>query len=192
MPRASAADAAQTAQRVLDSATELFSSRGFADVSLDDVAGAAGVTRGAVYHHYRNKAGLFGAVAARLQVRVADAVVQAAQAAGADPGDQLRVGSHAFLDAITSGTAVRILLIDAPSVVGWQEWRRLDAENSAAHLRDALRAAGVDEELLDATTAQLSGAMNETALWIAQHANTDVARAQAHSALNRLLAAYLS
>ena len=192
MPRASAADAAQTAQRVLDSATELFSSRGFADVSLDDVAGAAGVTRGAVYHHYRNKAGLFGAVAARLQVRVADAVVQAAQAAGADPGDQLRVGSHAFLDAITSGTAVRILLIDAPSVVGWQEWRRLDAENSAAHLRDALLAAGVGEELLDATTAQLSGAMNETALWIAQHANADSARTQAHSALDRLLAAYLS
>ncbi|QTI67381.1 TetR family transcriptional regulator [Gordonia polyisoprenivorans] len=192
MPRASAADAAQTAQRVLDAATELFSSRGFADVSLDDVAGAAGVTRGAVYHHYRNKAGLFGAVAARLQARVADAVVHAAEASGADPGDQLRAGSHAFLDAITSATAVRILLIDAPSVVGWQEWRRLDAENSAAHLRDALRAAGVGEELLDATTAQLSGAMNETALWIAQHATTDVARAQAHSALDRLLAAYLS
>lgn len=192
MPRASAADAAQTAQRVLDSATELFSSRGFADVSLDDVAGAAGVTRGAVYHHYRNKAGLFGAVAARLQAGVADAVVQAAEAAGANPGDQLRAGSHAFLDAITSGTKVRILLIDAPSVVGWQEWRRLDAENSAAHLRDALRAAGVDEELLDATTAQLSGAMNETALWIAQQPTTDVARAQAHSALDRLLAAYLS
>ncbi|MFD4368221.1 TetR/AcrR family transcriptional regulator [Rhodococcus sp. NPDC058521] len=192
MPRASAAHAAQTAQSVLGSATDLFASQGFVDVSLDDVATAVGVTRGAVYHHYRSKAGLFGAVVDRLQSQVAAAVVAAAKEAGPLPSDQLRAGSHAFLDAITSGTAARILLIDAPSVVGWQEWRRLDAENSAAHLRDALRNVGVPDDLLDATTAQLSGAMNEAALWIAQQENTDVARVQAHSALDRLLATYHS
>lgn len=192
MPRASAAHAAQTAQRILDAATVLFASRGFADVSLDDVARAAGVTRGAVYHHYANKAGLFGAVAATLQCRVAAAVVQAADAAGPHAGDQLRAGSHAFLDAITSGPAVRILLIDAPVVIGWQEWRRLDAENSETHLRDALRHTNVPGDLLDASTAQLSGAMNEAALWIAQHDEAETARAQAHSALDRLLTAYLS
>lgn len=192
MPRTSAAHAARTAQLVLESATDLFASQGFADVSLDDVATAVGVTRGAVYHHYRSKAGLFGAVVDRLQSQVAAAVSLAATEAGPSPSDQLRAGSHAFLDAITSGTAARILLIDAPSVVGWQEWRRLDAENSAAHLRDALRDVGVPNDILDATTAQLSGAMNEAALWIAQHENTDVARAQAHSALDRLLAAYHS
>lgn len=191
MPRASAADAAQTAQRVLESGTDLFASRGFAEVSLDEVAHAAGVTRGAVYHHYGNKTGLFSAVVARLQAEVADAVVVAAEGAGSDPGAQLRAGSHAFLDAITSGPAVHVLLIDAPSVLGWQEWRRLDAENSAAHLREALQHADVPEGLLDATTAQLSGAMNEAALWIAQHQKSDGARAQAHSALDRLLAAYL-
>lgn len=86
---------------------------------------------------------------------------------------------------------MRILLIDAPSVLGWEEWRRLDAENSAAHLREALQHTSVPEDLLDATTAQLSGAMNEAALWIAQHKESDVGRAQAHSALNRLLATYL-
>lgn len=192
MPRASAADAARTAQRVLETATRLFAATGFADVSLDDVAQASGVTRGAVYHHYRSKSRLFGAVAARLQSHVAAAVVAAAEKAGARPGDQLRAGSHAFLDAITSGPAVRILLIDAPSVVGWEEWRRLDAENSAAHLREGLREVGVAEDLLDATTAQLSGAMNEAALWIAQHENATTARAQSHAALDRLLAAYLS
>ncbi len=191
MPRASAADAAQTAQRVLESATELFARRGFAEISLADVAHAAGVTRGAIYHHYRNKAGLYGAVAARLQAEVADAVIAAAEGAGSDPGAQLRAGSHAFLDAITSGSAVRILLIDAPSVLGWEEWRRLDAENSAAHLREALQHTSVPEDLLDATTAQLSGAMNEAALWIAEHEKSDVGRTQAHSALDHLLAAYL-
>ena len=192
MPRASAAAAAQTAQHVLESATELFASRGFAEVSLDDVAQAAGVTRGAVYHHYRNKAGLFRAVAAQLQAHVAEAVVKAAEGAGTDPGDQLRAGSHAFLDTITAAPGVRILLIDAPSVVGWQEWRRLDAENSAAHLMDALRNVGVDDELLEAMSGQLSGAMNEAALWIAQHTDTATARQRAHIALDQLLTAVSS
>ncbi|WP_150461153.1 TetR family transcriptional regulator [Nesterenkonia ebinurensis] len=188
MPRASAAAAAQTALQVLDSATDLFASRGFAEVSLDDVAQASGVTRGAVYHHYRNKTGLFRAVADRLQTYVAEVVIEAAEEAGTDPTDQLKAGSHAFLDAITAAPVVRILLIDAPSVIGWQEWRRLDAENSAAHLREALREVGVSEELLDAMTAQLSGAMNEAALWTAQHENSPAAREQSHAALDRLLA----
>jgi AcrR family transcriptional regulator len=192
VPRASAAAAAHTAHQVLVSATELFAARGFAEVSLDDVAQAAQVTRGAVYHHYQNKAGLFLAVAARLQSQVADAVVAAADRAGADAREQLRAGSHAFLDAITAGTAVRVLLVDAPAAVGWQEWRRLDEANSGRHLREALREAGVADDLLDALTAQLSGAMNEAALWIAQQADRPAASKQAHAALDRLLAAALT
>ncbi|EID56372.1 TetR/AcrR family transcriptional regulator [Saccharomonospora xinjiangensis] len=192
MPRATAAAAAQTAHQILDSATGLFASRGFAEVSLDDVAKDAGVTRGAVYHHYRNKAGLFRAVAARAQAAVADTVVEAAGRAGTDPGEQLRAGCHAFLDAITATPSVRILLVDAPAVVGWQEWRRLDAENSAPHLRDALHDVGVADQLLDAMTAQLSGAMNEAALWTAQQPDPAAARTQAHAVLDRLLSAVLT
>lgn len=192
MPRASAADAAQTAQDLLDSATGLLAVRGFAAVSLDDVAGAAGVTRGAVYHHYRSKAGLFRAVASRLQSEVAEAVVAAAEHAGADPHEQLRAGCHAFLDAITAAPAVRVLLIDAPAVFGWEEWRRLDAENSVVHLRAALADVGVPGDLLDATTAQLSGAMNEAALWIAQQSRRAEARDAAHRVLDRVLAAVVT
>lgn len=191
MPRASAADAALTAEQVLDAATALFAAGGFASVSLDDVARAAGVTRGAVYHHYRSKPGLFRAVAARLQTQVAAAVVATAdREAGAV--EQLRSGSHAFLDAMTAAPAVRILLIDAPSVIGWEEWRRLDAENSGAQLREALRDAGAPAELIEAMAAQLSGAMNDAALWIAQHDTPAAAREQAHAALDRLIAAAMA
>ncbi len=72
---------------VLAAATDQFAERGFADVSLDDVAEAAGVTRGAVYHHFRNKAALFAAVASACHQQVADAVVAAAEASrvGSDP-----------------------------------------------------------------------------------------------------------
>jgi AcrR family transcriptional regulator len=191
VPRATAAAAARTARQVLDSATELFAARGFAEVAVDDVARAAGVTRGAVYHHYGTKEGLFRAVASRLQEDVARAVVDAAERAGADPRAQLRAGCHAFLDAITAAPAVRVLLVDAPAVVGWDQWRRLDSENSVVHLREALEAVGVDADLLDAATAQLSGAMNEAALWIAQQDDGAEARRRAHRVLGRLLAAEL-
>ncbi|GAC67928.1 TetR/AcrR family transcriptional regulator [Gordonia soli] len=186
MPRATAAAAAATARHVLETATGLFADRGFADVSLDDVAAGAGVTRGAVYHHYRSKAGLFAAVAADLQSSIADQVVDAATAVGDDPTDQLRAGCHGFLDAITAPAPLRVLLVDAPAVIGWQEWRRLDAENSVVHLREALAAAGVDDGIVDALAAHLSGAMNEAALWIAQSDSPD-ARDQAHRALDRLV-----
>ncbi|MFI7075862.1 TetR family transcriptional regulator [Micromonospora sp. NPDC049903] len=192
MPRATAAAAARTAQQVLDSAIDLFAAEGFADVTLDDVARSAGVTRGAVYHHYRNKPGLFRAAVAQLQAHVAAGVVEAAGRAGGDPGERLRAGSHAFLDAITAPPVVRILLVDGPAVLGWEHWRLLDAEHSAAHLSEALGAVGVPDGLLDALTAQLSGAMNEAALWIARHDDASAAREQAHSALDRLLAAVLA
>ncbi|MCT2020891.1 TetR/AcrR family transcriptional regulator [Kocuria marina] len=190
MPRASAADAARTAERILQSASTLFATCGYAHVSLDDVAQDAGVTRGAIYHHYLNKKGLFSAVAARLQAQVAAAVVAAAEGAPPSPSSRLRAGSHAFLDTITSSSFVRILLVDAPAVVGWQEWRRLDDENSVTHLREALRNVHVTEALVDATAAHLSGAMNEAALWIAQHDDPEAARAEAHAALDQLLNAY--
>lgn len=189
MPRASAAEAARTALRIRQVATDLFASRGFATVSLDDVAAAAEVTRGAIYHHYTGKKGLFGAVAAHLQAQVAIDVVDAAEAAGDDPCDQLRAGAHAFLESITSAHIVRILLIDAPAVIGWQQWRRLDDENSGAHLVDALRRVGVRGDDLEATSIQLSGAMNDAALWIAGHPDPDRARRQSHEVLDRLLAA---
>ncbi|OUC80845.1 TetR/AcrR family transcriptional regulator [Gordonia lacunae] len=191
MPRASAAAAAETARAVLAAATRQFAERGFAAVSLDDVAEAAGVTRGAVYHHFRSKAALFAAVAAACHEEVANAVVAAAEAAGPEPARQLSAGSHAFVDAITNGPAVRILLIDGPAVVGWEEWRRLDEAGSAAHLREALETVGVDEEQVDVLTVLLSGAMNEAALWLARHPEDDTARERTHRALDRLLGAII-
>lgn len=187
MARASAADAARTAETVLERAIGQFGARGYAEVSISDIAEDAGVTRGAVYHHFRDKEGLFRAVVERLQDRVAHEVVAAAEGAEADPIAQLRAGCHAFLDAVTDGDALRVLLVDAPSVVGPREWRRLDQENSESHLRDAIATIGGDEELVDATTALLSGAMNEGAMWVAHADDRAAASARAHRALDALL-----
>lgn len=186
MPRASAAAAAETARRILEVATAHFAEHGYAAAAVDEIARTAGVTRGAVYHHYVSKPQLFAAVATAQQQRITEAIVAAT--VDSAPDAALRDGSHAFLDAITDGTASRILLIDGPAALGWEHWRRLDAEGPANELRAGLREAGTAQALLDPLTAALSGAMNELALWLAAHQDDAAARRHAHRALDSILA----
>lgn len=191
MPRASAADAELTRQRVLAAAIDHFALRGFGGASLDEIASAASVTRGAIYHHFTSKAGLFRAVLSDQQAQVAADIENAVNDSSADPQVKLRVGCHAFLDAITQPPRSQILLVEAPSAVGWQTWRDLDSENSGALLRAGLLEAGTPLSHIDAMTVQLSGAMNEAALWIADNGHPDVAKSQAHAVLDLLVDAAL-
>lgn len=167
MARATKEQSEATAARVLEAARELFAARGFAAVGLDEVATHAGVTRGAVYHHYASKLGLFRAVHAWAQAEVADAIVRAT-AAVADPWEGLEIGCRAFLGACVREDLRRVLLLEAPAVLGWDAWRDLDARNSGRLLTEALTdlvGAGVIQiESVPACQALLSGAMNEAAL----------------------------
>lgn len=185
MPRASAADAAATAHRILQTATEHFAAHGYADASVDDIARAAEVTRGAVYHLFTSKPLLFAAVAAQLQTAVAETIETATR--HSSPETALRDGSHAFLDAITHGASARVLLVDGPAVLGWEQWRKLDTEGPEQELRTGLREAGIPAALLDPLATALSGAMNELALWLAARPGDAAARRHAHGALDRLL-----
>lgn len=187
MPRASAADAAETARRVREAARAVFTEDGFAAASVDEIARRAGVTRGAVYHHYGDKPGLFSAVADDAQQAVARAVTAAA-AEEPSPDAQLRAGCHAFIDAITAGDTARLLLVEAPAALGWAEWRRMDAAASGRELVEALAATGsVADDQLEAMAQLLSGAMNESALWLAERPSDAAARRSAHAALDVLV-----
>ncbi|MEU4423260.1 TetR family transcriptional regulator [Actinoplanes sp. NPDC024001] len=190
MARATKEQSEITARRIREVATAMFAERGYAAVGLEEVAAAAEVTRGAVYHHYRNKQALFEAVAAAAQQRVADAVTTAADAAG-EPWDGLVAGCRAFLTASVTDTHRRILLLDAPAVMGWSTWRRQDAAASGHHLAEAvaeLAAAGhLRVTSPDATAALLSGAMNEAALRIAESPDRDAALDETWADLLRLL-----
>ena len=170
MPRSSRAESAETEQRLLDLARRHFSTHGYAGTSLDAVAADAGVTRGAVYHHFSDKRGLFLRVLTREQESVA-ATVEREAMRHPEPWDQLRNGCLAFLDAATADDRAHILLVDGPGVVGWSAWRDIDAETSGRHLRDALDAVKaelrVDPALVPALAQVLSGALNQAALMIA-------------------------
>ena len=164
MPRATKEQSERTAQAVRASAYRLFAEHGYADVGLGQVARDAGVTRGAVYHHFGSKVGLFTAVVDDAQSVVAAAV---AEAAPDDGWQAIEAGSIAFMRAVVDPALRRILLVDGPAVLGWTAWRELDAAHSGRLLADGLGA--LDDLAVDpgAAAALLNGAMNEAALWIA-------------------------
>ncbi|MGY1650537.1 TetR/AcrR family transcriptional regulator [Geodermatophilus sp. SYSU D01119] len=180
----------RTREQLVRSARELFADRGYAAVGLPEVVAAAGVTKGALYHHFPGKAALFSAVLAGVQDEVAEAVVAAAEE-HADPWDRLTAGCAAFLAATAAPAVQRVLLVDGPAVLGWAGWRALDEQASGRHLAEALSAlveAGVlPRQPVPPLAALLSGAMNEAALWIAGSAEPD-ALGSAQTALARLLA----
>src|SRR3954466_1155147 len=113
-----------TRTALVGAARELFTERGYAAVGTEEVVRRAGVTRGALYHHFRDKQDLFRAVYEELEVEVV-AAITARIAAVADPVELLAEGVRAFLDACSDPVMMRIGLRDAPAVLGWEEWREI-------------------------------------------------------------------
>src|SRR5215218_4675216 len=105
-------------------ARRLFAERGYAAVGTPEVAAAAGVTRGALYHQFADKADLFLAVYEQVEQEVTERIGELVVAAGArDPLEALSAGADAFLEACAEPEINRIALLDAPSVLGWEQWR---------------------------------------------------------------------
>lgn len=181
----------QTRRALLDESRRLFATRGYGAVGLSEIVRAAGVTKGALYHHFDSKAALFRAVLEEVQQQVAVTVAATAEAQD-DPWMQFTAGCQAFLTASTDPDVQRIMLVDGPAVLGWSAWRALDEAASARHLADALAAlieAGtITRQPVAPLTHLLSGAMNEAALWLAgSQAPEDLTDTRA--ALSRMLEA---
>ncbi|GAA3131110.1 TetR/AcrR family transcriptional regulator [Streptosporangium carneum] len=179
----------QTRRTLLRESRRLFTAKGYGAVGLSQIVNAAGVTKGALYHHFDGKAALFRAVLAQVQEEVGRRVAATADAEP-DLWDQLVAGCHAFLTASADPDVQRIMLIDAPAVLGWNEWRALDEAASARHLSDALthliEAGVIARQPVAPLVRLLSGAMNEAALWLATSADPgDLADTKA--ALTRML-----
>jgi len=181
-----------TTRRLVGVARDLFARKGFTHTGTEDLVRAAGVTRGALYHHYADKAALFHAVLDQVQ-REVGARVEAAAAEESDPWDSLVAGCRAFLAASTQPGTQQIMLIDGPAVLGWQTWRAMDSQYSFRSLKEAL-AALVERGIIVAQPVEalahlLSGAMNEAALWVAQAAAPGPALADAGGSLELLMGA---
>ncbi|MCP3817869.1 TetR/AcrR family transcriptional regulator [Streptomyces sp. A3M-1-3] len=179
----------QTRQTLLRESRRLFATLGYGAVGLAEIVRAAGVTKGALYHHFDSKADLFRAVLEQVQQEVGRKVAATAESQDGS-WNQLTAGCQAFLTASTDPEIQRIMLVDGPAVLGWNEWRALDEAASARHLAEALTAlieeGTIPPQPVVPLTHLLSGAMNEAALWLATSENPqDLADTRA--ALTRLL-----
>ncbi len=126
-----------TRRALLDAGRELFAARGFAGAGQEEIVERAGVTRGALAHHFGTKQGLFRAVVESLEGELAEHIATAAMR-GDDPMGHLRLGCLAFLDAALDPAVRRIVLLDAPAVLGWQAWRELDTTYGLGLVSEAL------------------------------------------------------
>lgn len=170
--RRTESEAEETKNELMTVATGHFSKYGYAKTSLETIVSEVSMTRGALYHHFKNKKGLFTSVLEGLQAEVSDEVV-AASDKYENNWDKLYYGCRAFIETSVSDTHRQIVLIDAPSVLGWNEWRQLDSEHSMKNLKYLLSEMKENEEIedlsVDMLTHSLSGAMNESALLIASN-----------------------
>ncbi|TQR38028.1 TetR/AcrR family transcriptional regulator [Brevibacillus brevis] len=185
----------QTMQKLIEVAREMFSKKGYADAAMEDIVKQAGVTRGALYHNFGSKEGLFEAVLASVQQEIGERV-EAEAARSEEPWQQLILGCLAFVSSAVEQRNKRILLIDGPAVIGWEKWRRMDEENSMRHLREQLQTIKEQGYLrpvsIDALTHLLSGAMNEAVLWISETPDQEKSLEEISAAMTLLLEGYRS
>ena len=164
-----AARSARTKGALLSAARELFAEKGFAATGREEIAERAGVTRGALYHHFASKTELAAAVVEQLESELVDLVVAAALQ-GSGVRDQLHRGCRAYMDACAEPTMARILA-DAPAVLGIEACRALDAVACAPLLAEVF--ARAEEEQIavpgdpEVAAALLLGFLNEAAGLIA-------------------------
>ncbi len=190
-PRTKAAQREATTGALLAAARALFAEKGYAGVGTEEIVQRAGVTRGALYHHFRGgKEELFQAVLVQVSAETTRRVVEAA-AAVADPWEELVVGVDAFLDACVTEEVQRIMLIDGPAVLGWDVWRAADAEQALGLLESALQNA-IDAGRLIPQPARalahvLLGAVDEAAMVVARADDPEVAREEMGRTVRRLL-----
>jgi len=185
-----------TRELLVAAATELFAEHGFDHTSVEAVLEQTGVSRGALYHHFASKHALFDAVVEAVEGRVGEAIVAAAVAAGdPDPVAVLRAGSRAWVALAGDPAVRRILLIDAPAVLGWRRWREIEEQYGLGGVKAVLETAAdggqLRPELVDPFSHMLLAAVNELAILIALADDVPAAQASAEAAIDELIARLL-
>jgi AcrR family transcriptional regulator len=182
-----------TRDALIEAARLLFAEHGYAGVGTEEIVRAAGVTRGALYHHFDGKRDLFEAVYERIEVELAQRIATGALERGAaGPLEAMRAGAEMFLRACTEPDVQRIVLLDGPSVLGWDRWREIAAAHGLglieATLQAAIDAGAIAEQPVRPLAHVLMGALDEAAMLVARAADPDLMRVEVGRTLDLLLA----
>jgi AcrR family transcriptional regulator len=183
------AEAQATRDALIRAALELFTKRGYAGVGTEEIVTRAKVTRGALYHHFDDKRDLFRAVFEKVEAGLMERIGARMEATD-DPWELMLAGMRSFLDACEEPAVKQIALTDAPSVLGWQEWREIDNRHGLGLTRAALQGAveaGVLRPIAVEPMAHLFvAALSEAAFVIAHADHPRKARAEVEKALIQL------
>jgi AcrR family transcriptional regulator len=179
-----------TTTTLLEAARELFAEDGYAATSLDAVVAKAGVTKGALYHHFSGKRDLFAAVFAGEQLRLSAAIVAAYAREQKDAWRAFEAGCRAFIQACQAPGVQRIFLLDAPAALGWETIRELESgslQMMEQGIERAMEAGAIERRPVAPLAHLLFGAVCESAMVVARAPDQDAALDQALAELSRLL-----
>jgi AcrR family transcriptional regulator len=187
-----AARSEATRAKLITAARELFAERGYSGVGTEQIVKRAEVTRGALYHHFADKRDLFRAVVEALEVELVERIGAAlALESPDDPIESMKLAVRTFLDSALDPGRSRITLIEAPSVLGWAEWREIDARYGLGLASAALEAGMAGGRIPRQPVAPLAGifvaALGEAGIMIATAADPDAVRGEVEAALELLI-----
>jgi AcrR family transcriptional regulator len=162
-----------TRDALIEAARRLFTERGYDAVGTEEVVRAAGVTRGALYHHFGDKAKLLEAVYERVEAESTERVARVVLGSELhSPLEAMKAGVEAFLDECAKPELRQVALHDAPAVLGWERWREIGAANGLGLIEASLSAAVEAGEMrplpVKPTAHLLMGALDEAAMLIAR------------------------
>jgi AcrR family transcriptional regulator len=182
-----------TRSALVAAARELFAEQGYAAVATEEIVRAARVTRGALYHHFAGKKDLFRAVYEDVERQLVERIAEGAMTSARDPLSALRAGTQAFLDACEDPAVQRIALVDAPSVLGWEQWRAIGMEYGFGLVEGSLQAA-IDAGLIEPQPVRplahlLLGAIDEGGMLVARADDDGRTRQEVGASVERFLEA---
>jgi AcrR family transcriptional regulator len=187
---------AATRQALVSAARRLWGARGYADVGTPEIAEAAGVTRGAMYHQYADKAALFEAVLEDVENEIIERLAAAVAAAGpGSPAEALYVAADAWLDIAREPEIRRLVLLDGPGVLGWVAFREISQRHATGMTEQLLTAAIEAGELARQPVRPLAtmmiGALDEAAMIIANSDDPARERDEVRTVAHNLIAGLL-
>ena len=190
--RSQADRSASTREALVSAARPLFAEHGFNGVSTEAIVAAAGVTRGAMYHQFADKSELFAAVFEAVELEVTERLATDFFAAGeTDPVALMQLGARAWLDLCAEPEVQRIVLIEAPAVLGWVRWREIGQRYGLGLVRgmldNAMAHGRIREQPITPLAHLLMGSLDEAALYIAQSADPTTARSEMQAVLDTIL-----
>jgi AcrR family transcriptional regulator len=189
-PGKRAAQGRATRGQLIEVATRLFAEHGYEGTSIEAVLSAAGVSRGALYHHFAGKEALFEAVLEAVSEQVTADLAEVTKGCS-DPVDAMRTAALAWISLAADPVIQRVVLVDAPSVLGWDRWRAMDDGRTLGALREMLRAVSdagrLPPELVAPFSHMILAALDEITLVVARASDSTAAVAEGRMAVEELL-----